>query len=64
MVPTSAVPVVGLSGAVRIVASDDGYCALLNNARVKCWGYNTDDAPGDGTSNVAQSFSDVPVNVR
>ncbi len=58
------VTVKSLAGAVSLVSTDYGYCALLRSGGAKCWGYNTQDELGDGRSSTAQAFSDVPVAVR
>ena len=57
------VPVVGLGGVARLVGSPYTVCALLTGGKVKCWGYNDDDALGDGESGTSQSYSDVPQTV-
>ena len=58
-----AVPVTGLAGVVRLAATDYGYCALLSDGNVKCWGSNSLDELGDGMTGAAESYSDVPKTV-
>jgi len=59
-----AVSVKRLSGAISLVSTDYAYCALLKNGGAKCWGYNTADQLGDGSSSTNQAYSDVPVTVK
>lgn len=58
--PTS-VGVVGISTAVEITAGDYHACALLNDGRVKCWGYGYYGqlgygSKGDGSNKVTPVF--------
>jgi alpha-tubulin suppressor-like RCC1 family protein len=55
------VTVKGLDGAGTLVTDGNGWCALLKDGGVKCWGSNGEGALGDGGS---QSQSAVPVAVK
>lgn len=41
---------VPLTGAVSVSVGDGFSCALMTGGGVKCWGYNSSNALGDGTS--------------
>jgi alpha-tubulin suppressor-like RCC1 family protein len=43
-------PVLGVAGAVDVVAGDTHSCALLSNGTVTCWGQNDVGEIGDGTN--------------
>ena len=63
----SGVPVMvrGLTGAVRLVSDGSGYCALLSNGGVDCWGSNSSGDTIEGfLGNDGNEFSSrVPVPV-
>ena len=53
------------------MSDGDGYCAVLENGEVKCWGYNHGGfpgAPGEAAgllgNGSGEEFSDVPVRVK
>ncbi|HWL42491.1 MAG TPA: hypothetical protein VNQ73_06065 [Ilumatobacter sp.] len=50
VVMTDAAATTPLTGVVEIDASDRGYCALLDDATVWCWGSNQYGRLGDGTT--------------
>jgi alpha-tubulin suppressor-like RCC1 family protein len=59
-----------LSGVTQIATREMHVCALLEDETVRCWGYNTDGALGDGTRtkrknpvNVLESGTDQSANV-
>ena len=59
---TTPVPVIGISSAQQIASNGigHGYCSVLSDHRVECWGDNSLGQLGDGG---AESFSDTPVFV-
>ena len=59
------VPVKGLLNAASVVSDWYGYCALLSNGKVRCWGNNSFGELGDGSkANTAANYgSDVAVPV-
>jgi alpha-tubulin suppressor-like RCC1 family protein len=65
---SSNVPVAvkGLTGAVSLASDGIGYCALLHNGGVQCWGNNSFGELGDASKpNPKTNYgSDVPVRVK
>lgn len=54
-------PVAGLSGVAALASDDDGYCALLTNGQVRCWGYGSDGELGTGADT---KYVDIPVRAH
>jgi alpha-tubulin suppressor-like RCC1 family protein len=57
---STPVPVTGLSGAVWLLSSRLGYCAILGNRDVECWGNDQYGSLGDGSA--AESATPVKVS--
>ena len=59
----SSVPVTvkNLSGTVAITSDGSGYCAVLRDGGVKCWGADASGSLGTGDE---RPSSDIPVPVR
>jgi alpha-tubulin suppressor-like RCC1 family protein len=53
-------PVTGIANAAAVSADSFHTCALLTDASVVCWGYNSSGELGDGTTNTALTFVGVP----
>ena len=50
--------------AIAIVAGSDHTCVILDNASVKCWGYNNDSQLGIGnTNNMGDSANEMGDNL-
>jgi alpha-tubulin suppressor-like RCC1 family protein len=58
------VTVKGLLGADSLVSDGRGYCALLQNGGVKCWGSDGDGVSGALGDGASEAQSNVPVTVK